>query len=426
MKIKHFITAGVSLGMLAAGLSGGPAHAAPAGSGYDDSPDVIVGGGSDTTYLVQQRIDTLYNGAPGCVLNGAAPGLCVVPSSGDTKGDFDHDNTVEAAAAGSGAGIKALLGTGTYTPAISYARSSRVPSAAELAGTTGWGFSRDAIAVVSFGTRTIALQRQDLVDIYTCGKTDWSQITDAVTGLPETAGTIVPWDMNAASGTRATFTTWLANGGAAVVFGTCVRKLQPVPPAAAIAPFENDVKPILADVGPDGVAGTADDDANNYVWWMSFGDWQKYPYTRNGAHAGASVASNLVSLTNDSAVSAAIPPSNGSTNNLSYAILRTLYVVTRNTDADCATPAGNATPGPCDPVATPTTPGVVSGAASGPGGAVHAFVDWLCRLNSAGHTTDSVTGVNYRVEINNAIFAEGFQLIPSSLKTPGFSCAVTS
>ncbi len=414
MKIKRFLIAGVSLGLIAATFASNTASAAPSGSGYDDSPDVVVGGGSDTTYLVQQRLDTLYNGAPGCALDtgttSATKAKCAgaPASTGDVKGNYDHDVLVDAAAIGSGAGINSLLPTGVqYNPPITYARSSRVPSSTELASTTGWGFGRDAIAVVTFGTRQAILSKQDLFNMYSClpGFTTWDKFTDATTGLKFTdTDTVVPWDMNASSGTRSTFVTWMGNP----TFGTCVRKLT-----TGIAPFENDVKPLLADTN-------VNNNPNDFVWWMSFGDWKTYPYTNTGlsANTGTSVASNLVALTNDYTVAPATPTA-ANTNNQTYPVLRTLYLVTKNTDADCVTTPGAA--GACNNAAD-----TVYGATSGPGGAVRQFVSWLCHPSSTSHTTDTVTGVNYKTEINSAIFAEGFQTVPAALRTSGYGCSVAT
>lgn len=412
MKLKRFLTVGLSVGMLAAAFGSSAAHAAPAGTGYDDNPDVILGGGSDTTYLVQQRIDTLYNGAPGCALDtagtSATKGKCVTPSTGDVKGNYDHDVTVEAAAIGSGAGINSLLPTGVpYNPAITYARSSRVPSSTELASVTGWGYAKDAIAVVTFGTRSVSLYKQDLINIYTCAVTDWSAIPDHANGdaLDLPAGTIIPWDMNTASGTRATFVSYLGSP----TFGSCVRKL-----ASGTAPFENDVKPLLAD------ANTTAANVNNMIWWMSYGDWQTYPYTRDGPVAGAgTINSSLVPVANAGPATNLQAPSAGNTNDGSYAILRFLYLVTKNTDADCVQTPGAA--GACNNVGN-----AVYGATSGPGGAVRQFVSWLCHATTGQHTIDTVTGISYKTEINAALNFEGFQPVIGTDRTAGYGCTVAT
>jgi ABC-type phosphate transport system substrate-binding protein len=392
----------------------------PPGTGWDKNPDVAVGGGSDTTYLVSQRLEALYNGAPGCTIDTGTTsvnkGKCADTSAaptGATNGNYDHDILVSATPTGSSAGVNALLPTGAqYTPAIDFARSSRGPSGTESGSTTFWGYARDGIAVVTFGSRSgLSLTKQQLINIYTCAVTDWSQL-----GQP--AGPIIAWDMNTASGTRASFLTYLGIGGAGQpALGSCVRKLNPVGGAAAVGPFENDVKPILADSGPDLTLGTADDNENNYVWWMSYGNWTTYPYTANGTvngtAGGTPITSNLVTVDGQS-------PSAASIFNSTYTIMRTLFQVTRNTDADCRQAPGSA--GACDNVGA-----TVYGSSLGKGGAVREFTQWLCRTSNAQQAVNPVTGRGYRTEVVGALNAEGFQQLSATvtgLRTAGYACQV--
>lgn len=394
----------------------GTVHAdPPAGSGWDKNPDIVVGGGSDTTYLVSQRLEVLYNGAPGCAIvtsgSSANKGKCsdtTAAPTGVTNGNYDHDLMVSAAATGSSAGVQALLAAGPqYNPPIDYARSSRGPSGTETDQLTFWGYARDGIAVVTFGSRSgVGLTKQDLKDIYQCVKTDWSQF-----GQP--AGPIIPWDMNSSSGTTASFKTFLDN----VPFGACVQKLHP----SNVAPFENDVKPILADPGADLTFDTADDNENNYIWWMSYGNWATYPYTKNGKvnGTGAAITSNLVAVPN--AVDGTLQtPDDGGIFNSTYGIMRTLFHVTRNTDADCRQTPGSA--GTCD-----NSGATVYGSSTAKGGAVREFTQWLCRTSNAQHATNTVTGKGYRSEIVSALNAEGFQQLNGSvagLRTAGYACQV--
>ncbi len=405
MKLKFRVltsSAVVVTGLLGAGL---PAHAEPAGTGWDNNPDVVVGGGSDTTYNVMQRLETLYNGAPGCLVstaNDANKGLCAAPTAvTPDQGNFDHDLFVGAAPTGSSAGVNALLSTGAANrPAIAYARSSRGPNAGETNELTFWGYARDAIAVVSFGSRAgISLTQAQLVGIFTCNPAfdTWGEVLGTADTSP-----VIPWDMNSASGTRSSFVSFL--GG--VTFGSCVRKLT-----TGTAPFENDVKPVLADVGPDTAAGTADDDENNYIWWMSYGAWVTYPYVKNAGtgpgNAGPVVNSNLVSV-------GGTLPSAANINSGTYPIVRTVYHVTKNVDVDCAGAAGST----CG-----TGPETV-GSDTGVGGAVREFTEFLCRPTTT--AVNPITGVNYRTEVIRALNAEGFQQIPtaSGLRTAGYACQI--
>ncbi len=403
MKLKFRILASGVLavaGLVAASL---PASAEPAGSGWDNAPDIAVGGGSDTTYNVIQRLEALYNAAPGCTVstaNDANKGLCTNPTSvTPDQGNFDHDLMVSAAPTGSGSGVNALLSTGFANhPAIAYARSSRGPNTGETNELTFWGYARDAIAVMTFGTRSaVSLTQAQLVGIYSCNAAfdTWGEVL----GTSDTSP-VIPWDMNSASGTRASFVSYL--GG--ITFGSCVRKLT-----SGTSPFENDVKPILLDLGADATAGTADDDENNYIWWMSYGAWATYPYVKNAPATvgGPVVNSNLVGI-------GGTLPSAANINSGVYPIVRTIYHVTKNTDADCVGAAG-ATCG-----AGPET----AGADTGVGGAVREFTEFVCRPTTT--TVNPITGVNYRTEVVRALNAEGFQQIPtaSGLRTAGYGCQI--
>jgi hypothetical protein len=152
------------------------------------------------------------------------------------------------------------------------------------------------------------------------------------------------------------------------------------------------------------------------VWWISFGNWITYPYTANGFvdgnTAGTPIASNLVTV--DGTL-----PSPASINGNSYAILRTLYHVTRETDADCNTVPG--TDGACN-----NSGATVYGSTTGKGGAVRHFTEWLCRTSNAQQLTNVVTGRGYRSEIVSALNLEGFQQVPNTLRTPGYACSVSN
>jgi ABC-type phosphate transport system substrate-binding protein len=394
----------------------------PADTGWDKTPNVVIGGGSDTTYLVSQRLEVLYNGAPGCaiVTSSSSPlkGLCndtTAAPTGVTNGNYDHDVFASAAATGSGAGVASLLppGTNVYNPGIDYARSSRGPQGTETNDLTFWGYARDGITVITFGPRAgVALSRQQLIDIFVnCTLNNWSQIPG------QAAGPIIPWDMNPSSGTTASFKTYLGSGGSQAIFGACTRKLQGGTPQ--VAPFENDVKPILADAGPDATLGTADDDESNYIWWMSSANWLTYPFTKNGlvngTPGGTPIISNVVTVEGT-------VPTEGTLFDSSYAIMRTVYQVTRNADADCRQTPASA--GACDNVGSN-----VYGSTLAKGGAVREFTEFLCRTSNTQQAVNSVTGRGYRSEIVSALNAEGFQQLSGTvagLRTPGYACSVST
>lgn len=398
--------AGAAVGMLGAVIPA--AQAAPEPSGWDDVPDIVVSGGSDTTYNVLQDLVPLYDGAPGCLpirsSSSADKGKCDPAQLGNapTNGNHDHDIVVNAYPTGSSAGVCVLAGTcPTYNPAIDFARSSRGPSGSELNTTTFWGFARDGIALLSFGGRpagNIGTSASDaanvLFDIWTCAITDWSQIP----GYTGAAGPIIPWGMNASAGTFSSFRDYIRSNSTRAGAGTfdpntsgaaCVRQL-----VGNIQPEENDAKPILADAGPDGVANTADDDDTKFIWWGSFAEYSSRPFKRSTGQffTVANIRPEPASLSTTGAGQ--------------YPINRIVYHVTKNTDADT----------------TGTGPEVI-GADSGKGGAVREFTEWLCK-GSANHAVDPNTGLNYRSAITAAYAFNGFVQVPTSLRTSGYFCSV--
>jgi hypothetical protein len=247
--------------------------------GFDGQPHVIVGGGSDTTYAAQLAISQLWMrsslsgcgplhvaGGGGNLANGSL-NECVSNTDNDKNlGNYQGDTIAQANAAGSGAGMRSLVGydgkTGGLDPSptryegtvhpvpnygadhscitpttnenVDFARSSsgpktsnsdRVPTTCgtvgnDLAAMTFWGFARDAITFIAFNNRATQLRSSafiatggitptDMRKIYDCTYTHWSQVPglSAVPGFVD--GPIVPWTMNNASGTRATGTTFL-------------------------------------------------------------------------------------------------------------------------------------------------------------------------------------------------------------------------
>jgi ABC-type phosphate transport system substrate-binding protein len=370
-----------------------------------------------------QRLETLYNAAPGCdiekgdVVNKGKCNDTGATPTGPTNGNYDHDLFVSATPTGSSAGVDALRGApfNQYNPTIDYARSSSGGDANRLAQLTYWGYARDAIAVVTFGSAhtNLCVSQAELSAIWNLTITNWNQLHDC-TGAAYPSAPIIPWSMNTSSGTYATFKAYIApidpasNG----------RKLA----GTSVGPFENDIKPILADQGPTAGYG-ADDDETNAIWWMSYAAWLRYPYVKNGCQDGVGtydvssgvctggtlVQTNLAKIGSTPATS--VLPSGASINNGSYPISRTIYHVTRNIDADCNGASGST----CG-----AGPEVV-GTTSGKGGAVREFTEWLCRTSDAQQAKNPVTGNGYRTEIVGAINAEGFQQAPL---TNGYRCTI--
>jgi hypothetical protein len=144
--------------VLATMAAAGPAVAgtqAPSGYGFDNNPDVIVGGGSDTTAKLMNEIGALYE--TGEINNGCAH---VNPASGDPEQDWcdgttdrpfndsnwDGDTVAEANPTGSGAGRQALLngaGTGNYHGTVNVASNPQRTDAGAT-GTLGSAIINDA------------------------------------------------------------------------------------------------------------------------------------------------------------------------------------------------------------------------------------------------------------------------------------------
>jgi hypothetical protein len=420
-----------------------PAGAAPSGYGFDNTPHVIVGGGSDTTYRAQISLSDLYNYSTGCTVTtavGPTLGQCVAGSDTNALGNHQHDTVAQANPVGSGAGIASLngflngqtnvtypgtvnplpgyLGATATGPNVDFARSSRGPKTSggsvigggsELGVDTFWGYAQDGVEVSVFDARGAQLQSAgfngftpaQLVQIYgqnVIGDVTWHTLFPSlIAANSATDGPVVPWGMNSSSGTYATFNSYVASAGAAPGFdvNTHGRKL-----ASTVAPFENDIKPLLNNA-PLSTSRTSVDNPANWVWFGSFGVFSAFPFT----------SSAVVGGTQHTAFAAAINgvlPSTSKIGQNTYPIGRTLYHVTRKQDATIS--AGN---GPAIGASHDLN---VTGATSGTGGAVREFTRWLCRPGTAQHSVDTFTGANLFSEITSAINSAGFTTVPAALR----------
>lgn len=406
----------VALGLFALGSPVGATP--PTDTGFDDAPDQVLGGGSDTTYLMSGDLTLLYSRGPGCpiVTNEFDPnkGKCQpagIPGAGPFA-NWDHDTLAEATPTGSTAGVQSLLAAGPqYNPPIDYARSSRGPrSTGELPELTFWGYAQDGIALYSFGTRTVGnfVAGIDLYNIWNCTTTNWNQIPPAGTYA---AGPIFPYGINPASGTFASFRDYLRGVSGNATFDpnaqSCVRKVAGADGINGnsddVFAFENDLKIQLTDKGPDNTLGTPDDDDNNMFTWSS-ASILTFPYLLQSGKPW--------SITG-------IAPDPGTILAQTYPINRTVNHVTRNVDADCRTPAGSA--GTCNNSSSENY-----GADTGKPGAVREFTRWLCKLNNSQHLIDPVSGAGYRSLILGIIANNGFTQIKTDQRTPGYSCRVST
>lgn len=470
MKFSWKLMASTATAVVALSTMALPANATPpTGYGFDGQPHVIVGGGSDTTYRAMVGLTDLYNGSPGCIQNtavGPDTDKCLTNNPNaetNTGGDYQHDTVAQANPAGSGAGIASLngyipsgqsntsyagsvntvpsyLGSTATGPNVDFARSSRGPKTTggsaiggnELAADTFWGYGQDGVEVMVFQGRSAiqsaggsSITPSELYHVWNCDYTKWSDIPSlGITPNGADDGPIVPWGLNSSSGTFSTFNSYLiANGGApanwTVDGQSCDRKLV----GDGTFPFENDIKPLLNDVGAANLStsATSTNNPKNWIWFGSYGELSSFSYK----------SSYTLSGTTYTAVPAPVNGKLPSTSKIlanTYPIGRTLYHVTRKQDADCAKTSGacdfTGNPGPA--LAAGGNDLNVTGGTSGVSGAVREFTRWLCRSGSAAQATDPYTGANYAGEITAAVNNAGFTVTPFALRTSGSSCQVIS
>jgi ABC-type phosphate transport system substrate-binding protein len=361
-------------------------------SGQDGINDTVVGGGSDTTYVMENDLAKLYNESPGCTTNNTSGspqlGQCLAaPNSAPTAAqntNWDHEIVTNAYPTGSSAGI---AGLGSK---FDFARSSRVASASELLTNSAWGFAKDGIVMATPPGRSVSnLTKAQIIGIYNGSITNWNQIPG------QAAGTIRAYGMNSASGTYATFKAYLGiepnATGATPGAGSALQN--------GTFPFENDFKPILADVTARGW------NASDVIWWGSFGELKTYGYKAQNAsfwQVDGVTASASTIRTN------------------SYGIRRFLYRITPISSVQVA--GGNA----ADQILVTT--GNTSG---GKGGAVRRFTEFTCQptayFDAAGVNTalNPFFGTNYFGLITAIINESGFQRTPAAERTAG-ACIVNS
>jgi ABC-type phosphate transport system substrate-binding protein len=213
---RLFKTTPVVAALVAVGLF---ATAGSAGAAQTTS-QLIVSGGSDTTYFMANALGTLYSQAPGCnalastqPLDGSCPN-----SASENKADSEnyfHDYTADRFPLGSSAGVNGICKKGVAGVArVDYARSSRVPLGAaaggsDCSGLRFIGYARDALTWECFPgtanpchnltTGTNSLTQAQLKDIFVnCAITNWNQIGGTAGGIhvyvPQAnSGTGISW-----------------------------------------------------------------------------------------------------------------------------------------------------------------------------------------------------------------------------------------
>ena len=450
----------------------------PTGYGFDDSPHVVVGGGSDTTYQAQLGLTQLYmsTSIAGCqhiTTQGPTLDQCTPTVSAETDtnlGDYEGDTFAQANPVGSSAGVGSLNGAvagitepgsvhptnitcpnstvvTTTGPNVDFARSSRAPkltgansacSGNELDIDTFWGYAQDGVQVIAFDLQrggelqaqaSPSLSPQQLFNIWNCaggtgtgGRIRWSDLIPSLAGTARGNVDVVPWGMNSSSGTFATFQSYITNNATGVPSGwspdgqTCDRKLT-----SGLFPLENDVKGPLNDPATLSTDPSSADNPDNWIWWGSFGAMGAFPFLSNFTRGGTTFNATA------SPVNGILPSSSGVIAN-TYPIGRTLYHVTLKRDADCPKTGGVCdfvgNPGPALP--TSGTDLNVAGGTGGVSGAVREYTRFLCRLSAAQQGLNPYTGINNFSEITTRINNSGFTVVPSGLRTAGSRCQVLS
>lgn len=353
----------LSVGVAAVGILGpvSVASAAPPAepNGFDGVQDVAKGAGSDTTYLVMQQLEALYNASPGCVIpTNVNDPTCLGTQPGDVEGraNYDHDVMVSEYPTGSSNGVRRLIGSGGLAAEadLGYARSSRsIASGEDAAAFLAYG--KDGIAIIGYsqGGRNLAginiTKAQAQAIWLECATAEpWSFLT----GNPADTAAIIPWGMNTSSGTYATFQAYLGGDP-----NTCT------PPEREI--FENNNAPVIA----SGLAA-------NSIWWMSFAEYSTIPNKRLTAVNIGSV--DGITLSNSTILTNAYP------------IRRFIWHVVRDS---------------------------AETAAGGVDGAAWEFTDWLCRA-AGGQATNINTGANYFTDIGATLTRYGFQRPSTTFDAP--------
>ncbi len=346
------MAASIALATVAFSLGVPLAAAPPARADYAPQANDVVGVGSG---LLQPLLDfgddgdpegdTGYNTAGnlykvvGIDATADANGRAAYLNNSTTASPLPLDPTVvlrggtypvERPATGA-AGIAALLAdTSPADPLINFAMTTSPPTATQIAQATsnGWGglqtvgLGEEELEMVADQAATNAppgLSAQQLVQIYQCQDTQWTQVGGT------SANTIIPAIPPPGSETRSTFLNDLqaANGGTPITLGACV-----------ITVAENDPTGVTGNADPADVIEPFDTSLLN-LWNGTSGDTDVgsdpdtgYFHDPTAAYpGGASLSAGVVQL--DGA------PSD---DNPDYDDIRSLYVVYRSTDQDSTTP----------------------------------------------------------------------------------------
>jgi ABC-type phosphate transport system substrate-binding protein len=350
--------------------------------GYDGSIDLIRGSGSDTTYLMLQYLERVYNQLPGCTNNKTVAGNgceAVQPPFIELRENYDHDVAVSDYPTGSSNGVQKLIedknGGAPAGHQVDYARSSR-NRRTDGSENSVWfsGYAKGGLSIITFqgGPNIPSLTQAQAKGIFVdCTITDWSQL-----GLP--AGPIRPYGVQSGSGTYLSFRDWIGGDP-----NTCANAIGTAEGTNRVF-FENNTAPIDGGQTTDGEVLPTVADRANAIWWMEFADILTNKSRRGTAKTTPIDPDGAGPL-------AAVAPSPGGISNNSYPITRYMWHV--NWEQDIVD--GN------------------NDAAGGRTGASAAFRYWICKSGNARHGVNFNTGNNVNTDITNSISQAGFVRLPT-------------
>ncbi|NYG07300.1 ABC-type phosphate transport system substrate-binding protein [Phycicoccus badiiscoriae] len=223
----------------------------------------LYASGSDTTYAMMQKLDSLYGGQRGCTVvptdaSLLPDGSCQSDYTGEADSNATHDTVTERYPVGSGSGIKQLCNQGLAgVPVVDFARSSRAIKTSDCDGLKAVAYAQDGIswwhstASTSSSASLHDLTKAQLVNIYNGTLKTWHDVDPS---LP--ANNIVIYSVQAGSGTRSTFDSYL--GGDSTQAIPAANKPGGSGPSHVI--FENDASPIFTN-----------GDQNDAIYFYSIG-----------------------------------------------------------------------------------------------------------------------------------------------------------
>jgi len=362
---------------LAAVAAGGTsfAVAGPASAAAAPKAAKVFGSGSDAAYKPISALDALYNQSPGCRTI-IQPPETVQPtdfsclsdiSTTITTENYTHDVVSEAYPLGASVGITQVC---AGLSGVSFARNTRAPKSTDCTGLHFVSIARDGLAWECFGTchGVTNLTKAQLQGIYgDCSINNWSQVGGS-------ADPIVVYGVNPGAGVKSNWNSYLGISD----------DTHCAPADGHHVIGQNENQQILAN-----------GDQADAIFYFSIASWN----TNVATNPDGSSLGSLESVTPVTAHIADGTYPLGFNEGFVY----------------CAGSTGAA---PCAKKASGATTKYI-GETKG----------WICKAAPAGdhrgkHAIDPLTGVNYRVEIENTLTS--FGLVPIAYGPTGGSASGSS